>query len=381
MNVDEAMRRFRDPSEWKLRFDAPGYVAPPNPARAPLRFVAPVAISLVAAIVIAGVGTAVLVNSSPTPPAAPPVSPSPVSQVITPDDNRVAKKYASLATSDSLEHSAVSTGNDSTPWAVINANRDAPSLFIAYVAGGSNCGEHLGVEVLETATSVTIVAINSPISGDDASKCKDEPVIEGGMVMLDDSLGTRTLLHGALTAPWTSADRPIETVAGEARVDPVVPSTEMPPYSGKATCKNLLDDATWRAFNLKDWSLVGSRYTDKIVEDHNDDPWMYAFLDYGGIVCAVSDQSVSPAQYAYGPITRSQEEIQRKIWEKTDAVLTRDGEFDVYTVKADVPDGSAVVTVAFGDGQWAFVRDWYAEREIIRVLMQNMPEADRSPRR
>jgi hypothetical protein len=373
MNVDEAMRRFRDPSEWKLRFDAPGYVAPPTPARAPLRFAAVAALVLAGITVLGAVGVGLSNGFTPAPPIAPPVpSPTatpPVEQTVTPDDGRVAaSQYRTSAYFDSESSTARGT-DDSVPWVVLHASNTDSSLAIVYVAGGSSCGDHRGVEVIETQASVTITAVNRPLTDEEASACRQDPSVEGGSFSLKKPLGKRALLHGALSAPWTSADLPIDTDPAKDRAEPTIPDPRVPAYDGPATCENLLSQSTRQEFARKGWTYAGQSYSDKIWEEGTGHHLYSAFIDNGGLVCAYGTETLAMVAYGYGPIATDREDYQRSLQKRAGSELSRAGGFDVYSV----PDSDATGVVAFGDEVWAFSQDLGAGYNVLDDVLQNVP--------
>jgi len=375
MNVEDAMRRFKDPSEWKLRFDAPGYVARSHATRTPLRFAPATAGALVVLSVIAVLGVAVVNGSDPAPPVAPPMSspvPTAIEQSVTPDDGWVATSKYQTASNFGHEKSVERGENDSVPWVVMHAANDESGLVIAYVAGGPTCGEHLGVDVVETPTSVTITAVNGALDESAARACQKDPSVEGGAFSLDEPLGTRTLIHDALTAPWMSSDRPIETEPGEERVAPEVPEPQVPAYDGTATCSNLLSDSTRREFAREGWTEVDRSYVDKVWEEGQGEGLFSAFIDNGGLLCGYGTETLVQVLYGYGPITAENESAQRDIQKGNKSTLTRSAGLDVYTTK----DPSLLGAVAFGDGVWAFSWDMGGGYSVLADVLKHLPSSE-----
>jgi len=74
----------------------------------------------------------------------------------------------------------------------------------------TDCSTHIGVNVIETPTTVTVAAVSSR---NDAADCEMPATvgIDGGYIELDYILNGRQLIHAALSAPWDAATNPIAT--------------------------------------------------------------------------------------------------------------------------------------------------------------------------
>ncbi|MDM4763900.1 hypothetical protein QT381_12860 [Galbitalea sp. SE-J8] len=232
----------------------------------------------------------------------------------------------------------------SAPWAVVSGSPDADTIAIGYVADGDfgDCGAHVGVAVVEDATSVTIAAVSA--AADDS--CTELLALGGGTVQLAAPLGDRTLFHAPLSAPWATIANPIVTVE---------PGTSTP---DPGTCDALFSADRRAAFEddhlVLDGGPAGDGYAQKAVEE-----WASSAADqragladvvqFGGLACRWGvENGDSSIPFGFGPITDEQTAAMQAYLDASGAKRVEEDGWVRYT-----GDGE----LAFGDGWWARVYD------------------------
>jgi len=375
MNPEENLALFKDPAQWDLKITprADAFVRAHQRGTKWTFALAGAGLVAAAAVVVATLAVAGALRPVHVPPAAPTPSPTAISLPegsVVDDGGAMNATYGDL--SSVAEEPEVELGsNSSVPWAVNTSGQPPLELSIAYVAGGSgtiDCGQHLGIDVMETETTVTITAVSTPVPG--PKECAQEARLGAGIVTLESPLGERQLIHAPLTAPWDSAANILDIVPV---LDDHSDVAEFAPvYSGTASCFNLLDDDTFEQLEAGGYQNSGTSFVEGIARnnDHNA-PATFRFLQYGGLSCRwLNHLSPDPVVFSYGPISAAQANSARHDFAAKDAKL-----------QPDVGDGierwttkDKSVTWVFGDGYWARVgsnnRD---SRELMDELIANAP--------
>lgn len=280
----------------------------------------------------------------------------------TPDDGRVMpSSYANLANSNLVDKSADLGEHASLPWAVLVDDPDFATVYVAY-ADPANCGAHLGLDVTETSTSVTIAAVSDSSANDVA--CTRDFSISGGSYDLKAALGDRVLLHAPLSSAWAELDNPLGTVAPPAAVQ----GTTARPYDGTATCENLLDAGTVASLAKSGIADLSDQAQESMASQPNLAP--YAFLDRSGLACVwgVQGNDLSTI-YAYGPISDADAQAE------TDS-LRADGYEE--QIEAGVAywhsptDDLPIEHYAFGNGFWAYQFD-NGSGPLLDQIVENAP--------
>jgi hypothetical protein len=139
---------------------------------------------------------------------------------------------------------------------------------------------------------------------------------------------------------------PVETPTPEPTPSEMAAASVVP-YSGEATCANLIDPSTLTEFTQNNASLTGADWSEKIVGELLDNPQfgvdLATFTLYGGISCGWGNGYENFTMYGYGPITDAQ---------KTAAIASL--EERGFTLKGDRYEADEEWgTFSFGTGNWA----------------------------
>jgi hypothetical protein len=305
----------------------------------------------------------VLPPATPTPTATPDVVGS------MPDDGRVLNApLAGTVDASAPETVVPSSGNASLPWVVIDANPDDAAISIAYVAGSTfqECQEHMGVEVTESEESVTIAVLSVDDGNEAEDQCAENIALGAGAVELAEPLGSRTLWHAPLTAPWDTEASPLITEDPSAA-----------PTLGDMTCESLLDeDAVAEADDF----IVSGGYADveyanknltEMIDAGLDNQGLSTFLQYGGVACrwGVENGDVS-VPFAFGPITTEQAQGEKDKLIASGIELIPDSPYERYGEKGNGE------SYAFGDGYWAYRYDngTPGDKDVLDMLVENAPD-------
>ncbi|MDM4763145.1 hypothetical protein QT381_09000 [Galbitalea sp. SE-J8] len=302
-------------------------------------------------------------------------SSSGASNVAIPDDGAVmTSDYTHLANADSVEKlTTLDDDHDSVPWAVIASSANSPVLFIAYrmPTDDSQCGGHVGSNVVETDTQVVVAAVNErPQSWNE--NCVAESEVGGGSITLEEPLGSRTLMHAAVSTSWQSAPA-LETRTPEPSPTPAITQT----YSGDATCTNLIDAETYKSLKSKGYIDISNAYADKTRSDPDGD--LFTFLEYGGLVCAwaAEDSQDVSLVYAYGPISSEGRDRMTSKLERADYLHEeKSGSSVLFTYASgggSLANGQgAGGGYALGEGYWALSLD-NGGGNVLKEIIKNAP--------
>jgi len=275
-----------------------------------------------------------------------------------------------LVTGDAPVERAVDLAdNVSNPWVVGFSESTITDLWVVYnVSTGTGCGKHVGFEIVETDQEVVLAAVSE---GDEpGAECAQGAEPTAGIVVLETPLGERSLLHAKVSRDGSLANVALPTEPGPTVAEPIEPV----PYTGTATCDNLVDRSTANKFRSKDWDVTGDGYTANIAAQPR--LFLSHFLEYGGIVCGWGVNETT-LQYAYGPITDTQAETEKFELLAQGGTISQEAGSEVITFPGSGP-GQVPTTIAFGDGFWAYGIDYGGGNHMDEVI-RNAPEFLDSP--
>ena len=166
------------------------------------------------------------------------------------------------------------------------------------------------------------------------------------------------------------AAMPVAGLLRELDGEPAAPAAAaITPYTGTATCTNLLDASTVAEYEANDWVGRGDAFTQNIIDAPDQE--IRGFLENGGIACAwgrpTQDEGVS--MFGYGPITPEQADVQRQKFIERGLVRTAYQGGETWTAI----DGNHYGTWVFGDGYWAMGSESQLGNVIDEVIA-NAPE-------
>lgn len=366
MTPEERPSQPRKQERWSIRLHERPNAFPHRRRIRPLViiFATITAVAVVVAVVFAAFGLGVRSERQPAAPIPVPTSsptsiPTRASQPI-PDDGKVMPLgFTDQVSADSNQekHASLDDG-DSMPWALYQSTRpEDQTIAIAWFSGpGGDCGHHLGVSVAETATTVTIAAVDS--TGSPGAFCTSNATLGAGTIRLRSVLGDRTLIHAGLT----------NSVYLNAL--PTTAPVKHPDHIGSATCANLLDASTIARLESRGLKDGSAEFSEKIAAAPHQG--LHRFLAYGGMVCSWGGGNTNTLGYGYGPITSRQADEAQKAIEAYGSRYVK--------IKKTVKDGityyeyndGALTKYAFCHGYWVSMFD-NGGGDVLAQLIANAP--------
>jgi hypothetical protein len=351
------MKRLFDPDEWNLTL--PRRALPERAKRMPLLIPAATVLAVAAVGVIVGLVFATGVRSPDIRPAVPVPSPTTTPTLengAIPDDGRVLVSEFAKRNPAGMQEAVVKLeGHESLPWAVIVA--DGTTLSIGYVIGageGPPCGTHLGVDIEQTETSVTIAVVGDEREPD--VLCNENLNTGAGVVTLDAPLGNRVLMHAAVSPPWTTLNNPFQLV------EPVAPLDNVQ----GATCGSLL--GTRYPQLVDDGQGMSDGYTQSMSTQPGQQP--YDVIMEGGLVCGMATAPCCDISLAYswGPVSAHMADNLKTELDRGDYVKIVENGITYYRWDQNgLTDG-----YAFWDGYWASASN-FGGGDVLDDVVRNAP--------
>jgi hypothetical protein len=151
------------------------------------------------------------------------------------------------------------------------------------------------------------------------------------------------------------------SITGDGSSDATL--TDLPVYSGTASCYNLLDVDTLNFFGMQAYQEVSAESESNDAADQNSP--LYPFIEAGGLVCAW--KGPSPVNYAYAPISADEAANEQARLQVLNvyAAGNRKG-LTTYT--------SANETYVFGNGYWLYSSTTAAVGDLTDQLIAHVPE-------
>lgn len=375
MNPEDGMKSLNDPDAWDVRLEPRMNAFPKSAARAPWfatgRTVALVAVVTAVAFLAVSAG---IRNLSQLP--VPAVSPMPEVTRLPSPSPRPTQNVGS-ATCENLVSARVID-----MFAAMEAplqpveSRYTPASTAPFRAEGIIC-----TWMNAGASNAPITYAYGPIT-DDTARAVKQGLLDGGSRVPaegyeryirpasgpDDTKpsGDFAFIDGYWAYASTASYQfdILRDVVSHAEGFGSVPTPELSfaKYTGTANCRNLLDSDVRSELEGDGWS-PRSDFSKQMRSNRSDATF---FLAYGGIVCLwkhPEETGDAHVGFYYGPISAEQSRFEKLRMLLDGATTTESNGVTYYT------DPFTYVTLAFGDGYWAYGSD----EELLAGVIRNAP--------
>ena len=375
MNPEDGMKMLNDPDAWNValepRANAFAAKAAPAPWLITARTVAVVAV--VTAVAFLAVSTGIRTLNQPPVPA---VSPTPELTPAPSPSPRPTQNVGSATCENLVSQRVLDMFTDMEAPLQPAVSSYTPVSTAPFRAEGIVC-----TWMNEGASNPPITYAYGPITDDAAAAIKQQLLDGGGRVSAegyeryirpaagpdDPKLSGDFAFIDGYWAYSSSANYQFDIlreVVSHAEGFASVPAVELsfPKYTGTANCRNLLDSDLRSELEGDGWAPL-SEFSKQVRSTRGEST---NFLAYGGIACLWTlpdDIGDAHVGFYYGPISAEQSRFETLRMLLDGATTTESNGVTYYT------DPFTYLTLAFGDGYWAYG----SSEEVLDGVIRNAP--------